>query len=280
MPCVYHILYTHKDMKKYNLYIIALIVLIATTASSCKKSSTPDGTGSVTFHFDNRYAAADLALGTTYTTSNGESLTPTTFNYFVSNFVLIKADGTQYTVPKDKCYHLVREGVDSSAELTIQDVPAGDYTGVKFIIGVDSAKNTAPVSERTGDLDVAGAASDMYWTWNSGYIFYKLEGTSPQAPYDSMMQMAMMYYHVGGYGGMSSATINNIRTTTLTTGTAIQVRTGKHPKAYIYADVDAVFNNPVQITIAANPGHMFDQFSTTISANYADMFTIHQVTND
>ncbi len=267
-------------MKKYNLYIIALLVLVATTASSCKKNDTPAGSGPVTFHFDNRYGATDLALGTTYTTSNGESLTPTTFNYFVSNFVLIKADGTQYTVPKDKCYHLVREGVDSSAELTIQDIPAGDYTGVKFIIGVDSAKNTAPVSERTGDLDVAGAASDMYWTWNSGYIFYKLEGTSPQAPYDSMMQMAMMYYHVGGYGGMSSATINNIRTTTLTTSTAIQVRAGKHPKAYVYADVDAVFNNPVQITIAADPGHMFDQFSTTISANYADMFSINRVSND
>lgn len=267
-------------MKKYNLYIIALLLLVAATTSSCKKSETPAGSGPVTIHFDNRYGTADLALGTTYTTSNGESLTPTTFNYFVSNFVLIKSDGTQYTVPKDKCYHLVREGVDSSAELTIQDVPAGDYTGIRFMIGVDSAKNTAPVSERTGDLDVAGAASDMYWTWNSGYIFYKLEGTSPQAPYDSMMGMAMMYYHIGGYGGMSSATINNIRTTTLTTGTAIQVRTGKHPKAYIYADADAVFNNPVQITIAADPGHMFDQFSTTISANYADMFTIHQVTND
>ncbi|MBS1684909.1 MAG: hypothetical protein JSS76_09150 [Bacteroidetes bacterium] len=267
-------------MKKYNLYILALVAIIATTASSCKKNSTPDGTGSVTVHFDNRYASTDLALGTAYTTSNGETLTPTTFNYFVSNFVLVKSDGTKYTVPKDQCYHLVREGVDSSADLTIQNVPAGDYTGVQFIIGVDSAKNTAPVSERTGDLDVAGAASDMYWTWNSGYIFYKLEGMSPQAPYDSMMGMAMMYYHVGGYGGMSSATINNIRTVSLTSGTAAQVRSGHHSTVYLYADVDAVFNAPVQITIAANPGHMFDQYSTTISANYADMFSINRVTND
>lgn len=270
----------NKNMKKYNLYIAALLLLVGTTASSCKKNETVSGSGPVTFHFDNRYGTADLALGTAYTTSNGESLTPTTFNYFVSNFVLVKADGTEYTVPKDKCYHLVREGVDSSADLTIQDVPAGDYTGIRFMIGVDSAKNTAPVSERTGDLDVAGAASDMYWTWNSGYIFYKLEGTSPQAPYDSMMGMAMMYYHIGGYGGLTSATINNIRTVSLTSGTAAQVRTGHHATVYIYADVDAVFNNPTQITIAAQPGHMFDAYSTTISANYVDMFSVNRVSND
>jgi hypothetical protein len=268
-------------MTNYKLYITALVLGLLATVSSCKKekSSTTDS-GPVTFHFDNRYGSADLVLGNTYTTANGETLTPTTFNYYVSNFVLIKSDGSKYTVPKDKCYHLVREGVDSTADLVIQGVPAGDYTAISFIIGVDSAKNTAPVSERTGDLDVANAAGDMYWTWNSGYIFYKLEGTSPQAPYDSMMGMAMMFYHIGGYGGMTSSTINNIHQVTLTAPQAAHVASGHNPEFHIYADVDAVFSGPVQIKIADHPGIMFDPYSTTISANYTDMFTINHVHND
>jgi hypothetical protein len=268
-------------MKINNIYILAFVLFVVTGMSSCKKDENAlKGNGPVTLHFDNRFGNDDLVLGNTYTTSNGESLTPTTFNYYVSNFVLIKADGSEYVVPKDECYHLVRADQSATTDLTINNVPAGEYTSVRFIIGVDSLKNTAPVSERTGDLDVAGAASDMYWTWNSGYIFYKLEGTSPQAPYDSMMNAAMMFYHIGGFGGYSSATVNNIRTVTISSSDKALVGEGHHPEVHIFADADAVFNNPTQITIAAHPGLMGGPFSTTISANYADMFSINHVHNE
>ncbi|MCX6199792.1 MAG: hypothetical protein NTY88_11325 [Bacteroidetes bacterium] len=268
-------------MKKNNLFFAALAFILVTTVSSCKKDDSGlKGNGPVTFEFNNRFGTSPLVLGTTYTTANGESLTPSTFNYFVSNFILVKSDGSQYVVPKDECYHLVRQGVDSTYSLEIENVPAGEYTSLKFTIGVDSLKSTAPIGERTGDLDVAGAASDMYWTWNSGYIFYKLEGTSPQAPYDSMMGMALMFYHMGGYGGLSSSTVNNIRSVSLTAPEAAQVGEGHHPEFHIYADADAVFANPTVITIAAHPGDMSTPFSPTISANYVDMFSINHVHNE
>lgn len=265
-----------------SLLLAAITSLLLISFSACKKENTNGltGTGPVTFHFDNRYGPDDLVLGNTYTTANGEQLTPTTFNYFVSNFILVKGDGSEFVVPKDDCYHLVREGVDSTYELEIENVPAGEYTGLKFTIGVDSAKSTAPVSERTGDLDIAGAASDMYWTWNSGYIFYKLEGTSPQAPYDSMMGAALMFYHMGGYGGYSSSTVNNLRKVSLTATEGALVGVGHHPEFHIFADVDAVFANPAVIKIADHPGDMSTPFSTTISANYADMFSINHVHNE
>lgn len=267
-------------MKK-TFYYIAIALIFITAVSSCKKEDDGlKGNGPVSFHFDNRFGASALVLGQTYTTANGETITPTTFNYFVSNFILVKADGSEYIVPKDDCYHLVRQGVDSTYELELEDVPAGEYTGLKFTIGVDSAKSTANVTERTGDLDVAGAASDMYWTWNSGYIFYKLEGTSPQAPYDSMMGAALTFYHIGGYGGLSSSTVNSLRTVSLTANEAATVGEGHHPEVHIYADVDAVYANPTVITIAAHPGLMGGAFSTTIADNYADMFSINHVHNE
>ena len=63
------------------------------------------------------------------------------------------------------------------------------------------------VSQRTGVLDPSGAGADMYWTWNSGYIFFKMEGTSPAA---TGMGNSFMY-HIGGFGGYSAPTINNIK---------------------------------------------------------------------
>ncbi|MFN8287932.1 MAG: MbnP family protein [Chitinophagales bacterium] len=265
----------------YNTLLILSVFAVLSTTSSCKKDNNDlKGSGPVTFHFDNRFGSDDLVMGTNYTNQSGEQLAISTFNYYVSNFVLVKSDGTEYTVPKDNCYHLVREGVDSTYELEIENVPAGSYTALKFIIGVDSLKNTAPVSERTGDLDVATSASDMYWTWNSGYIFYKIEGTSPAAPYDTMMGMSMFYYHIGGYGGYSSSTINNIQSVNLTAPEAAEVGEGKHPEFHIFADAKEVFDSPTPLSIAAHPGIMFDPFSTTISANYKDMFSINHVHND
>ncbi len=265
----------------YNILVAFVLVSTFSLVSSCKKDdNTPKGNGPVTLHFDNRFGADDLVLGTTYTNQAGEQLAISTFNYYVSNIVLVKEDGGEYVVPKDECYHLVREGVDSTYELELENVPAGNYNTLKFIIGVDSLKNASPVSERTGDLDVATTASDMYWTWNSGYIFYKIEGTSPAAPYDSMMGASMFYYHIGGYGGYSSATINNIRNVTISASESAIVGEGKNPEIHIFADAKEVFDSPSLLSIAAHPGVMFAPFSTTISDNYKDMFTINHIHND
>lgn len=269
-------------MKKTFLPFAVIAIIALLTVSSCKKDKDNDlGSGPITLHFDNRAGSDDLVFGTNYTTPNGESVNFSKFNYYISNVVFIKTDGSEYVVPKDSCYHLVMESDPETAELTINNVPGGDYNGVRFIIGVDSLKSTTDISQRTGDLDPADAASDMYWTWNSGYIFYKLEGTSPSAPYDSMMGMSMFYYHIGGFGGYNAPTINNIKTVTLNySGEAGHAGTGKAPEIHIFADVMEVFKTPTNLIIADHPGVMFAPYSTTIADNYKDMFTINHIHND
>ena len=119
----------------YNILVAFVLVSTFSLVSSCKKDdNTPKGNGPVTLHFDNRFGADDLVLGTTYTNQAGEQLAISTFNYYVSNIVLVKEDGGEYVVPKDECYHLVREGVDSTYELELENVPAGNYNTLKFII--------------------------------------------------------------------------------------------------------------------------------------------------
>lgn len=262
-------------MKKAILYFSLFSSLFI--VSSCKKEKDElTGKGPVTIELDNRAGAAPFAFGTNYVTAAGDTVNFSKFIYYVSNFVLVKDDGSEYVVPQSTCYHLVDESNAATKSITLNDIPAGKYTGIKYIIGVDSMRSTMDVSQRTGDLDPAGAAADMYWSWNSGYIFYKIEGTSPQSSEAGNIFM----YHIGGYGGYSSATTNNIRNVSLTSAEAMEVGEGHHPEAHIYADALQAFTSPMNYSIASGAVIHMPSMGAMIANNYADMFTLDHVHNE
>lgn len=267
-------------MKLSQLAAIAVCLAFA----ACSKTKTPDfqagDTGSVDIEFDNIVGATDLQLNTgVYTDSKGEKYSITTFKYFISNIVLKNADGSSYTVPRDSSYFLVNEE-NASHLITINHVPAGNYNGISFTIGVDSLKCTEPIGNRTGDLDPAGAAADMYWTWNSGYIFLKMEGNSTALPADANT----FQYHIGGFGGYSSPTINNIKSVSLSAPSGMQAEVRKNkaenPHMHLFADAAKVLDGTTSFSIAENPMVMFAPFSVTIANNYAGMFSIDHIHND
>ncbi|MEO0404928.1 MAG: MbnP family protein [Bacteroidota bacterium] len=70
------------------------------------------------------------------------------------------------------------------------------FDEVRFSLGVDSVTNMAGV--QGGDLD---PMNGMYWTWQSGYINFKLEGTHP----DSQERNNEFHFHIGGYQGPYAA---------------------------------------------------------------------------
>lgn len=255
------------------------ILISALAFTSCKKDevTTTATKGPITIHFDNIAGSADLALNTgTYTNSIGQSFTVSKFDYYISNIQLKKADGTIYTVPQDSSYFLVKESDESTQEIDLNNVPAGDYTGITFTVGVDSARCTADISKRTGVLDPAAGGSGMYWTWNSGYIFLKLEGSSPAST------MGDITYHIGGFGGMTSATINNIKTIQLAfpSSSSAQVKEGRHPEAHLLVDVKKVIDGTTAINFATSPMIMFNAASVDVANNYKNMFTVDHVHND
>ena len=225
--------------------------------------------------FDNVAGEQDLQLNAgTYRNASGESFTPTTFNYFVSNIKLTHADGREYTVPQDSSYFLIKENVPASQTITLQNVPAGSYKSVSFVIGVDSLRSTMDIGRRTGVLDPAGShtsASGMYWSWNSGYIFMKLEGTSPSAPMDATGKNTFRY-HVGFFGGRDTRTINNLKTVPISFGSDMaRVTVKQRPTVTLQTDVLKIFQGPATVSIAKNPEVMVSPYSTTIASNYAQM---------
>jgi hypothetical protein len=175
---------------------------------------------------------------------------------------------------QNSSYFLAKETNATSKKVVLRVIPTGDYTEFKFMIGVDSLRNTMDISRRKGVLDPGNATHDgdgMYWSWNSGYIIMKLEGTSPQVPADAAGNQKYRY-HIGGFGGYNAKTFNNTRTVTLPLGSiAAKIGPTQQPTIEIVADVAKVFDGVQKVSLAQYPTIMFADFSTTVANNYASM---------
>jgi hypothetical protein len=125
-----------------------------------------------------------------YHNSSEDTFTVSKFNHYVSKLRLLRNDGSFYEEPES--YHLMKhvEGVNS---FTLSNLPDGDFTGLQFLIGVDSLRNVSGI--QSGDLDVSHG---MFWDWNTGYIFFKLEGDYRSQNVPGGAQYAI---HIGGFSG-------------------------------------------------------------------------------
>lgn len=253
-----------------------LTVLVCSTSlffigcSEHPSNSIHDDHGSIQVSIDHVFGSAPFIFDKAYSLPNGESVKGTMLKYFVSNISLEKADGTTYVIPQDESYFLVDESIESTKKITLDHIPLGTYTAIRYTIGVDSLRSTMGLEKRKGILDIGAAAQDMYWSWNSGYIHLKFEGTftAPSASGD-------IRYHVGGFGGYSSPTINAIRIIRLSLIDAPLVITGSTQNSLaISADLKKMFTGAIPFSVAENSSVMFSPFCVTIADNYATMFTV------
>lgn len=257
-------------MKK--IFKISLAALCTTVFfSACKKDDTPGYNNNIkaelSVEFDNIAGSTDLQLNTgNYTNANGENFKVTKLRYYVSNFKLTNMDGSVYTVPQDSSYFLIDESDINTHEAELK-IPEGEYRTLSFMIGVDSLRNTMDISKRTGVLDPGAAAADMYWGWNSGYIFFKLEGTSPSVAGAGNVFM----YHVGGFGGYSSPTPNNLKTVTLdlTARGTPKVKAGKATNIHLMVDILKVLNGSTNMSFATTSMIHSPLQAVPLANNYA-----------
>lgn len=251
-----------------------MLTALCLSFAACKKDEVPPddtddhhgGTGTLRLNMIPVFGDSLLELGTeAYVTANGDTLTVDMFKFYVSNVVLTDAGGHTHAVPES--YFLVNAADPSSQMITLNDIPGGHYTSITFLIGVDSARNVS--GTQTGALD---PAYGMFWTWSTGYIMAKLEGTSPQ----STASMNDVTYHVGGFSGPYSG----LRTVTIPLTTNASVTTSGNPLVTIEADAGQWFDAPNVIDIGTNPGTMMPgALSVMIADNYTGMFQLISVQN-
>jgi hypothetical protein len=265
-----------KNISKLFVAIFATVSII-----SCQKEDTisPNDKNSLSIEFDNRIGDQKLVLGTTKATNAaGEDFTVTTLNYFVSNISLKNDKGEVIKFTKD--YFLIRQADESSLVVTLKDLPAANYTELTYTIGVDSLKSISDVAQRTGVLDPASYGADnMYWSWNMGYIFFKMEGVSSAIPANAM-GMTKYEFHIGGFGGRTAVTPNNLETITFPLTTPATVRKDIAPEIHIINDVSKVFSAKNSVTIAKYYMTHAPAAGTAIAENYSRSFIVDHVHND
>lgn len=277
---------------KFNLSKIAyffLFIAFSMSLVSCKKDSEtepeidPNKKGMVEIKFDNIAGQDDLTLGKNYTNAAGETFKVDFLQYYISNIVLKSADGKTHVVPQNESYFLIKESDANSQIIKLSNVPEGNYNEVSFMIGVDSLRNIMPPAGRTGVLDigVAGAGKEMYWSWNSGYIFFKMEGSSAQITPTTTNPDSKFYYHIGGFGGYETPSFSNIRTVTLSLGRdAATVREEITPEIHLVVDILKTFEGTTKISLKEYPTVMGNPFSLKVSENYVKAFQYEHVHNE
>lgn len=123
-----------------------------------------------------------------YVTGKNDTLTISTFKFYISNVEVAYENGTSYKEPQS--YHLIDLENEKSLQFHLKNTSDLKIKQLNFNVGIDSTTNISGNLE--GDLD---PALGMYWAWNSGYINMKLEGKSSSCK----LVKKEFQFHIGGY---------------------------------------------------------------------------------
>ena len=234
---------------RFFVFIVLVFFVVAAFAPPAKKKAR------TTIQFKHWVGSKELQLfEETYTNPFGEPFVISKFKYYISHITVTDINNRETVLPDT--YYLVNE--EDSLSKIIQLPVAVPLSSISFIVGVDSARNVSGV--QTGSLDPVNA---MFWTWNSGYVFAKLEGQSDAstAPAHSFS------WHVGGFRKKENAG----RKITL------QLNKIKHNDAAIVINADVLkwFDAVHPLKIASTPVcHQPGALAMQIADNYSAMFSI------
>lgn len=247
-----------------------LLAAVALLSISCKKDTQDNKTtphppsGRVMINIGAYAGVAPLVYGNVYTNAATENFKVSLFRYYLTNLVLEGEGNTPDYVQPESYYLIDHSGVNAVYSFVLNNVPVGTYKSIRYTIGVDSLRNVS--GAQTGALD---PAAGMFWTWSSGYVQFKIEGSVINPSGDFI-------YHVGGFQGP----FNPLNTSVTTFNQPLLMAAGITQKLNLKADVLEVFNSPAVweiasvLTISSSDGN-----SKQLANNYADMIKFISITD-
>ncbi len=142
-----------------------------------------------TLVFQPVYGNEKLELGKKYGTANNkDSVQIDLLRFYISGVEFLK--NGEISWKEENSFHLIDATVEKSMQQVIENVANKEFSEVRFTLGIDSVTNVS--GAMGGDLD---PTKGMYWTWQSGYINFKIEGESSL----STSKGREFQYHLGGY---------------------------------------------------------------------------------
>lgn len=196
-----------------------------------------------------------------YSNYFGEQYRINKLKYYISNIIL---SGEQDVKNPDNYYLVNAASEDNIIELSI---PPGNYKNLSFLLGVDSLRNCS--GAQTGALD---PMNDMFWTWNSGYVMFKLEGNSPASTAD----LQRIEHHIGGYKGA-----NNVATKinfNLSNDKPIEIKSNNSTEIIIETNLDNYWHGKTDLKISEVPLCMIaGDLAIKIASNFQNLFSVKDI---
>jgi len=171
-------------MPQKEKYSVLIFLLTLFSGSALPR----EGKQEVVLHLMPRFQQEALQLNQYYQLPSGDSVLISSLRFYLSHIQLWNDSFTTGTALKT--HYLIDAANPASQKITIPLNSGLKFNTIRFVIGIDSATNYRGASE--GELD---PTNGMYWTWQSGYINFKLDGRSNL----SSSRNKEFSLHLGGY---------------------------------------------------------------------------------
>ena len=182
-------------MKISTYYLFPLLVL-SLVFSGCDSTVNEDGSSMVTLFLQPTVAGTPLSsdLSTTYEV-NGATVSFTSARVYISEIELLRSDGTALTFEGETITAPAKNESDEDVTHTVTDqvvlakhdlgqhlyelgmAEAGDYTGIRYKVGLDGLTNRLDASQVPASHPLAKQTDkNNHWNWSAGYQFLRMDG--------------------------------------------------------------------------------------------------------
>ncbi|MDP1572077.1 MAG: metallo-mystery pair system four-Cys motif protein [Vicinamibacterales bacterium] len=195
-----------------SVRVALMAVALGAMSGSAWAQPAAESAAPVSIRFEGVVGDQPFACGTTYP---GLGMTKSAvrvsdFRFYVSALRLVRADGTEVpvTLAQDGLWQhedvalvdfedatgACMNGTPETRHVVEGTAPAGAYTGVRFEMGLPFDKNHQEPTLQPSPLNV----SRMFWNWNGGYKFLRLDIRSTGQPQGWMVHLGSTGCTPGG----------------------------------------------------------------------------------
>jgi hypothetical protein len=190
--------------------ILAYILMLSLCITACKKPKTNDEQnnnnnnnsnnnnnvpkGTLLFHLHTYIDENEVDLyNVNYANDDTREISLSIAQLYISEIELVKLDGSTYTIPYNKIFKVLEEET-----FTAGDVPVGNYKGIRFKVGLNSATNALNPSASADSNMLKRTEMWMNSTAQpDGYAFLNVQGSIATTS-DLSGTMIPFTYKIGG----------------------------------------------------------------------------------
>ncbi|MCS6808008.1 MAG: hypothetical protein RML40_04940 [Bacteroidota bacterium] len=216
--------------------VCATLAAIIVAASACQTIQPVDNTpGTLVLNFSPVVGSRAFDTSSTFAV-NGRNIRFLQGQIYISDITLVKSDGSMIKLTDDPISIRAAATGDTSAATpiaitervlyyihqrgetsrTLPNIPAGKYTGIRFTIGINNPINQIDASEvlrlrpqhPLALISGQAGVGRNWWSWNTGYIFARIEGLCDTSATGTGTPNVRFLYHIGATGFTAPIALN------------------------------------------------------------------------